>query len=197
MKTGSAMAASQTENHAGYRLVKTSSLVFWPSTDTGCKHRASHLLVWDAVLQAHPSFALKNAPEAGFGTFCGHFKKTCGLLVGCMLLSTSWYHGLMRPLCFHLVIWKVVYADGLANLRSALVCKPEVLWRLAKRKNLRGIDRLKLVLWSSGRRRKHRSSHLLVWDAVLQGNPLFALKNALEAGFGTFCDQIRKPAGHW
>ena len=41
-------------------------------------------------------------------------------------------------------------ADGWANLRSALVCKPEVLWRLTKRKNLRGIDRLQLVLLSSG-----------------------------------------------
>ena len=27
------MAASQTEKPAGYRVVKTSSLVFWPSTD--------------------------------------------------------------------------------------------------------------------------------------------------------------------
>ena len=32
-----------------------------------------------------------------------------------------------------------VYADGWANLRFACK-KPEVLWRLAKLKNLRGID---------------------------------------------------------
>ena len=35
---------------------------------------------------------------------------------------------------------------------SALVCKPEVLWRLAKLKNLRSIDWVKLVLCSSDRR---------------------------------------------
>ena len=50
------------------------------------------------------------------------------------------------------MVWEAVYADGWAILRSALVCKPEVLWRLAKLKNLRGINWLKLVLWSSGRR---------------------------------------------
>ena len=53
------MAASQTEKPARYRLVKTSSQVFWPSTDTRCKHRSSHLLVWDAVLQAHPHWHCK------------------------------------------------------------------------------------------------------------------------------------------
>ena len=37
-------------------------------------------------------------------------------------------------------------------LCSALVCIPEVLWRLAKLKNLRGTDWVKLVLCSSGRR---------------------------------------------
>ena len=40
---------------AGYRLVKTCSLFVWPSTDTRDKRQQSHLLVWDAVLQAHPS----------------------------------------------------------------------------------------------------------------------------------------------
>ena len=49
------MAASQTKKSAGYRLGKTCSLFFWPSTDTRDKLRQSHLLVWDAVLQAHPS----------------------------------------------------------------------------------------------------------------------------------------------
>ena len=49
------MAASQTKNPAGYRLDKTCSLLFWPSTDTRDKLRQSHLLVLDAVLQAHPS----------------------------------------------------------------------------------------------------------------------------------------------
>ena len=38
------------------------------------------------------------------------------------------------------------------------MCKPEVLWRLAKLKNLRGIDWLKLVLWSSGRRHTREAS---------------------------------------
>ena len=42
-KNGSAMAASQTKKPAVYRLVKTCSLVFWPSTDTPCKRRQSHL----------------------------------------------------------------------------------------------------------------------------------------------------------
>ena len=49
--TGSDTAANQTEQPAGYRLVKTCSLFFWPSTDTRDEHRQSHLLVWDAVLQ--------------------------------------------------------------------------------------------------------------------------------------------------
>ena len=30
------------------------------------------------------------------------------------------------------MVWEAVYADGLVILRSTLVCKPEVLWRLAK-----------------------------------------------------------------
>ena len=37
------------------------------------------------------------------------------------------------------MVWEAVYADGRANLRFACK-KPEVLWRLAKLKNLRGID---------------------------------------------------------
>ena len=49
------------------------------------------------------------------------------------------------------MVWEAVYADGWANLRFACK-KPEVLWRLAKLVNLRGIDWLKLVLGSSGRR---------------------------------------------
>ena len=49
------MAASQTKKPAGYRLGKTCSLFFWPSTDMQDKRRQSHLLVWDAVLKAHPS----------------------------------------------------------------------------------------------------------------------------------------------
>ena len=74
------------------------------------------------------------------------------------------------------MVWEPVYADGLVILRSALVCKPEVLWRLAKLKNLRGINWLKLVLCSSGRRLTCQTSVdnpfvLLVWDAVLQAHP--------------------------
>ena len=38
------------------------------------------------------------------------------------------------------------------------MCKPEVLWRLANLKNLQGIDWLKLVLWSSGRRLTREAS---------------------------------------
>ena len=49
------MAASQTKKPAGYRLGKACSLFFWPSTDMRDKLRQSHLLVWDTVLQAHPS----------------------------------------------------------------------------------------------------------------------------------------------
>ena len=40
--TGSDMAASQTKQPAGYRLVKTCSLFFWPSTDTRDERRQSH-----------------------------------------------------------------------------------------------------------------------------------------------------------
>ena len=36
--------------------------------------------------------------------------------------------------------WEAVYADGWANLRFACKKKTEVLWRLAKLKNLRGIE---------------------------------------------------------
>ena len=72
------MAASQTKKPAGYRLVKTCALVFWPSSDMRCKHRSSHLLVRDAVLQGSPLFALKNALEAGFGTFCDQIRKPAG-----------------------------------------------------------------------------------------------------------------------
>ena len=42
-KIGSAMAASQIKIPAGYRLVKSCSLFFWPSTDTRDKRRQSHL----------------------------------------------------------------------------------------------------------------------------------------------------------
>ena len=56
------------------------------------------------------------------------------------------------------MVWEAVYADGLVILRSALVCKQEVLWRLAKLKNLRGFDWLKLFLCSSGRRLTHEKS---------------------------------------
>ena len=56
------MAASHTKNPAGYRLVKTCSLSFWPSTDTRDKRRQSHLLEWDAVLQAHPLICIEKKP---------------------------------------------------------------------------------------------------------------------------------------
>ena len=56
------------------------------------------------------------------------------------------------------MVWEAVYADPLAILCSALVCKPEVLWRLAKLKNLRGIDWVKLDLCSSGRRLTRETS---------------------------------------
>ena len=72
------MAARQTIKPAGYRLVKTCSLLFWPSTSS-----------------PPLSFALKKAPEAGLGAFVAN-KKTCGALVDCMLLSTSLWHVLMR-----------------------------------------------------------------------------------------------------
>ena len=55
------------------------------------------------------------------------------------------------------MLWEAVYVDGWANLRSACR-KPEVVWRLAKPKNLRGIDWLILVLWSSGRRLTRETS---------------------------------------
>ena len=46
------------------------------------------------------------------------------------------------------MVLEAVYAEGWANLRSAFK-KSKLLWRLAKLKNLRGIDWLKHVLWSS------------------------------------------------
>ena len=80
------------------------------------------------------------------------------------------------------MLWEAVYVDGWANLRSA--CRKltgdrrqarhfylakqfcfltgsgmaEVVWRLAKPKNLRGIDWLILVLWSSSRRLTRETS---------------------------------------
>ena len=50
------------------------------------------------------------------------------------------------------MVWEAVNADGWANLLFACKKKLEVLWRLAKLENLRGIDWLKLVLFSSSRR---------------------------------------------
>ena len=55
------------------------------------------------------------------------------------------------------MVWEAVYAVGRANLRFGCK-KPEVLWRLAKLKNLRGIDYLKHVLCSSGRRLTRQAS---------------------------------------
>ena len=89
------------------------------------------------------------------------------------------------------MVWETVYADGLVILRSALVCKPEVLWRLAKLKNLRGINWLKLVLCCSGRRLTCQTSRSSTPPLPL------AWKKAPEAGLGALFDQTRKPAGHW
>ena len=65
------MAASQTKQPAGYRLVESCSLVFWSSTDTRGKRRQSHLYEWDAdvVLQAHLSHlhCKKNLKQAYVG----------------------------------------------------------------------------------------------------------------------------------
>ena len=57
------MAASQTKKPAGYRLVKTCSLFFWPSTDTRDKRRQSHLL----VKQAWVRFVAKQENLQGTG----------------------------------------------------------------------------------------------------------------------------------
>ena len=48
--------------------------------------------------------------------------------------------------------------DWLIGMCSVLVCKQEVLWRLDKLKNLRGIDWFKLVLCSSGPRLTRETS---------------------------------------
>ena len=99
------------------------------------------------------------------------------------------------------MVWEAVYADGWANLRFACK-KPEVLWRLAKLENLRGIDWLKLVLCSSGRRLTCQAS---VDNPICKyGTPFFKpiplvcieIK-APEAGLSALCGQKRKPVGHW
>ena len=99
------------------------------------------------------------------------------------------------------MVWEAVYADGWAILRSALVCKPEVLWRLAKLKNLRGINWLKLVVCSSGIRLTCQTSvdnPFVSMGRRSSSPPLpFAWKKAPEAGLGALFGQTRKPAEHW
>ena len=93
------------------------------------------------------------------------------------------------------MVKEAVYADGWANLRSACK-KPEVLWRLAKLKNLRGIDWLKHVLCSSGRRMICQAS--VDNPICMYGTPFFKTtspicieKKAPEAGLGALCGQTR------
>ena len=64
-----------------------------------------------------------------------------------------------------------------------------------------GIDWVKLVLCSSSRRLTCKTS---VGNPIckygtpfFKPTPSFALKKALEAGLDAFCDQTRRPAGHW
>ena len=71
------MAASQTKIPAGYRLVKTCSLFFWPSTGTREKRRQF------VSMGRRPSspplpFALKKAPEAGLGALFGQTRCPAG-----------------------------------------------------------------------------------------------------------------------
>ena len=77
------------------------------------------------------------------------------------------------------MVWEAVYADGWANLHAK---KPEVLWRLAKLVNLRGIDWLKLVLRSSGRRLTCRQASIIPFVSMGRHSsspPLsFALKKS-------------------
>ena len=60
------------------------------------------------------------------------------------------------------MVWEAVYADGLVILRSTLVCKPEVLWRLAKLIKPAGYQLVKtcsLFFWpSTGMPDKRRQS---------------------------------------
>ena len=65
------MAAKQTIKPAGYRLVKTCSLLFWPSTDMPCKRRQSHFCKYGTPFFKHsPLICIeKKGPEAGLGAF--------------------------------------------------------------------------------------------------------------------------------
>ena len=85
-------------------------------------------------------------------------------------------------------MWEAVYEDRLAILYSALVCKPEVLWQLAKLNNLRCIDWLNRVLLSSGR----RQSHLYEWDAdaVLEAHlSHLQMQKTLKQAYVRFVDK--------
>ena len=88
------------------------------------------------------------------------------------------------------MVWEAVYADGLVILRSALVCKQEVLWRLTKKPaGFRLVKTCSLFFWpSTDTREKRRQSLLLVWDAVHQAHPLICIekKNTLKQAWVRF-----------
>ena len=92
------------------------------------------------------------------------------------------------------MVWDDVYADGWANLRFACK-KPEVLWRLAKLKNLRGIDWLKHVLSSSGHRLTCQASVdnpiCKYGTPFFTPTPLICIKKAPEVVLGALCGQTR------
>ena len=71
-----------------------------------------------------------------------------------------------------------------------MVCKPEVLWRLAKLKNMRGIDWLKPLLWSYGRRLTREasvdSSIYKYGTPFFKSSPLICLKTALKQAWVRF-----------
>ena len=92
------------------------------------------------------------------------------------------------------MVWDDVYADGWANLRFACK-KPEVLWRLAKLENLRGIDWLKHVLSSSGHRLTYQASVdnpiCKYGTPFFTPTPLICIKKAPEVVLGALCGQTR------
>ena len=87
----------------------------------------------------------------------------------------------------YLAVWQAVYAAGQPNLLSGLVSTPEVPWRLAKRRNLRGFGWWERVLRCMGRRLACRVSveyPIQRYGApFLKSTPLFCSKTGVLSRF--------------
>ena len=92
------MATRQTIKPAGYRLVKTWSLLFWPSTDMQASVDNPICKYGTPFFKPTPLICTEKKPLKQVWVRLWPNKKTCGALVDCMLLSTSLCHVLMRKL---------------------------------------------------------------------------------------------------